>query len=76
MSRIRRPVTAINEETGERKQFSGLYEAGKAIGAGHVQVLYALLCNQAVKGWRVYDSPKKIRERIKELEDQLTMLEG
>jgi len=76
MSRNRRPVTAINESTGERKDFSGLYEAAKAIGSGHVQILYGMLCNQAVRGWRFYDSPAKIRERIKELEDQLKMLEG
>lgn len=76
MPRNNRPIIAINETTGERKEFSGLYAAGKELGANHVQVLFAVLVGQIVKGWRVYDKPDKIRERIKELEAQIKMLEG
>lgn len=76
MARQTRPVIAIHEETGERRDFSGMYETGRVLGVGHVQVLMAIMTGQSVRGWRVYDTPDKIRERIKELEKQIKMLEG
>ena len=76
MPRNNRAVIAINEATGERVRFSGLYAAGKELGASHVQVLHGVIENQYVKGWRLYDEPDKIRERIKELEAQIKLLEG
>lgn len=76
MARQTRPVIAIHEETGERRDFSGLYETGRVLGVGHVQVLMAIVGGQAVRGWRVYDVPEKIRERIKQMEQDIKMLEG
>ena len=76
MARQTRPVIAIHEETGERRDFSGLYETGRVLGVGHVQVLMSIMSGQAVRGWRVYDVPEKIRERIKQMEQDIKMLEG
>ncbi len=76
MPRNNRVVIAINEQTGERVTFSGLYAAGKELGANHVQIMHAIAEGQLVKGWRVYDTPDRIRERIKTLEGQIKMLEG
>lgn len=76
MPRNNRVVIAINEQTGERITFSGLYAAGKELGASHVQILHGILEEQLVKGWRVFDAPDKIRERIKALEKQIKTLEG
>lgn len=76
MRKKERKVIAISEETGERKEFSGVNSAARAIGVAHPQVLIALAMGQAVKGWRVYDEPSRIRENIALLEAQLQMLEG
>lgn len=59
------------------KQFDSEYAAAKWLGV-------SVNCVQAAKrwnsitadGWRVYDAPEKIRERINELEGQIKMLEG
>lgn len=76
MARQTRPIIAINEETGERREFGGLYAASKVFGVNHVTVLLAVMAGQAVRGWRVYDVPEKIRERIKQMEQDIEMLEG
>ncbi len=76
MARQTRPIIAINEQTGERREFGGLYAASKEFGVSHVTVLLAVVANQAVKGWKVYDTPEKIRKRIEELENQIKMLES
>ena len=74
--KARRPVIIINEESGERLEFASTYHAGRALGASHVQVLNAIWSGQAVKGWKVYDMPDKIRERIADLENQLKLYEN
>lgn len=74
--RVYRPILAINEETGERKEYSGVYAAAKDLGTTGTSVVISIAMATAVKGWKVYDTPDRIRERIKELEKQLEMLEG
>lgn len=76
MRKNSRKVIAINQETGERKEFDGVYAAAKFFNVHHPQVLMALGMCQAVAGWKVYDDPERIRERIADLEAQIKMLEG
>ena len=76
MRKNARRVIAINQETGERKEFPGVYAAARFFQVCHPQVLMALGMGHAVCGWRVYDDPARIRERIADLEEQLKMLEG
>ena len=73
--RQHRQVTAINEESGERKMFSGIYEAAAVLNVSATAVRNSLLCGGTVKGWQIYDSPENLRMRIKELERQLKKLE-
>lgn len=73
---VRRKVIAINEETGERREFSGTYEASKLLGCTNTAIRNSILDGHAVMGWRMYDTPDRIRERIKELKKQIKMLEG
>ena len=76
MAKIHRALIAINEDTGERREFSGQYAAAKALGVGTSHVQISVMTCTAVKGWKVYDTPDRIRERIKMLEEQIKMLEG
>jgi hypothetical protein len=71
-----RKVIAIHEITGERKEFASAYEAATVLGCTRQGALHALECLQAVKGWKLYDTPEKYRERIKEFEGIIKMLEG
>jgi hypothetical protein len=71
-----RKVIAIHEITGERKEFASAYEAATVLGCTRQGALHALECLQAVKGWKLYDTPEKYRERINEFEGIIKMLEG
>lgn len=70
-----RKVIAINEVTGERKAFASAYEASGFLGSTRQAALHALVSLQSVKGWKLYDTPEKYRERIQELEEIIKMLE-
>ena len=70
-----RAVVLINEETGERKEFTSIYSACSFIGAQFLQIQRAMLYNGTVAGWRVYESADSIRQHIKDLEEQLKILE-
>ena len=76
MRKTHRKVIAINAETGERVVFSGTYEAAKVLGSTPSSVGISLAMVTAVKGWRVYDTPDRILERIAELEEQIKMLKN
>lgn len=76
MARETRPVIAINEQSGERKEFSSVYKAAKELGASHTQVLISLAMSTSVCGWRVYDTPENIRKQIVKLESIIMYLEN
>lgn len=76
MARETRPVIAINEETGVRKEFSSVYAAAQEFKTNHTHVLISMAMGTSVKGWKVFDTPDNIRRRIADLEDQIKMLEG
>ena len=76
MAKEGRKIIALNEETGERLEYDAAYRLASRLGVQQRSVMQALERNGCVKGWRVYDSPDRIRRRIKELEEQIKMLEG
>ena len=76
MARETRPVIAIHEKTGERKEFSSVYAAAKAFRTNHTHVLISLAMGTSVKNWKVYDTPDNIRRRIAELDGIIDRLEG
>lgn len=71
-----RSIVLINEETKERKDFSSIYAAARFLGGQFMQIQRAALYNGAVYGWRVYESAESIRQHIRELKEQLAIVEG
>lgn len=76
VGRKTRRVIAINPVTGERKEYNTAYELAKDAGVSEVSVYQALDRGGSVLGWKVYDTPDVIREKIRRLEEQIKMLEG
>ena len=75
MSRRTKPIIAINKETRERKQYEQVNECSHDLGVSNAAVLVAVARCTSVKGWRLYDTPQNIRLRIRELEEQIKLLE-
>ena len=73
---VSRAIVLINEETKERKDFSSIYAAARFLGGQFMQIQRAALYNGAVYGWRVYESAESIRQHIRELQEQLAIVEG
>lgn len=71
-----REVIAINESTGERKGYGSVYALSKDLNVTIRAAQQAQERNGVCRGWRIYDSPERIRKHIKELEEQIKMLEN
>jgi len=76
MAREKRAVIAINETTGERRDFDSVYRCAKEFGVCVQAVQLAQGLSGVCKGWRIFDTPARIRERIEELKNQLITLEN
>lgn len=76
MTYKKRAIVLINEESGERKDFNSINGAAKFLGATFGNVQTAAIYNGTWKGWRVYESADTIRQHIKELQEQLKVVEG
>lgn len=76
MGRKTKPVIAINNETHRRLYFNCVYECAQALGVSNSAVLVAVARNTSVRGWKLYDTPDNIRQRILDLENQITFLEN
>ena len=75
MGRAKRRVIAINVETGERREYDSVYECGQALDVSFQAIQLTLDRRGVCKGWKIYDTPEKIREIIGILEEQLNTLE-
>lgn len=73
MRREKRKTIAIRD--GEVRVYETEYAAAKDLGV-RVQSVQAAKRWNCISGndWEIYDEPKKIRERIAELEEQIKML--
>lgn len=76
MAKAKRVVIAINETTGESKVYDSVYGASKALGVSIQAVQLAQGLGGVCKGWRIYDEPARIRERIEDLKNQLVIVEN
>ena len=76
MAREKRGVIAINETTGERKEYESVYSAAKSLGVSIQAVQLAQGLCGVCKGWRIYDEPERIRERIEALKNELVIVEN
>lgn len=72
----KRAIVLINEYGGERKDFDSINAAASFLGTNFSNIQRQAISNGTLRGWRVYESPDSIRQHIKELEDQLKILEG
>lgn len=70
----RKGIIAINEETGERKDFPSINAAARELESTFKNIQTAAIYNGYVKGWRVYESADTIRLHIKDLERQLEIV--
>lgn len=59
-----------------KRTFASEYAASKELGVTVTAVQNAKRWGHEVKGWKVFDTPAKMMERIAELEEQIKFLEG
>lgn len=76
MARKQRVAIAISEVTGERRVFDSVYACAKALGVSFQAVQLAQGLGGTCQGWRIYDEPERIRERIEDLKNQLLIVEN
>lgn len=74
--RNKRAVVAINQNTGEKREFGSAYECARELGTAFQNVTQALDRNGICCGWRLYDSAEYLRGRIAELQKRLKEVEG
>jgi len=74
MGRTQRETILIKGK--EKKKVASEYAAAKELNVTVTAVQLAKVKGTEVKGWKVYDTPEKILERIAELEEQIKFLEG
>lgn len=70
----KRGIVLINEETGERTDFESINAAAVFLGTNFSNLQRAALYNGKLKDWRVYESPEAIGAHIRDLEEQLRIL--
>lgn len=66
---------AINQATGERREFESASECAIFLHTMSAGVLQALNRNGVCLGWRMYDTADYLRKRIAELQKQLEEIE-
>ena len=71
-----RRVIAINVNTGERKEYGSVYALSKDFKVTIRAAQQAQERNGICCGWRIFDSPERIRKHIEELQEQIKMLES
>lgn len=70
----KKALVLINERTGERADFDSIYAASCFAGTNFANMQRAALYNGVINGWRVYESPETIRLHIRDLEEQMRIL--
>ena len=70
-----RAIVLISEDTGERRKFESINGAAAFLGTTFSNVQRAAIYNGTWKGWKVYESADAIRQHIKDLEEQLKIVE-
>ena len=74
MARAQRETILVKGKV--KKTVASEYAAAKELGVTVTAVQQAKRWGHEVKGWKVFDTPEKILERIAELEAQIKFLEG
>ena len=71
-----RKVIAINQKTGERKEFKSTYAAAVFLLTATQNVMQALDRGGVCCGWKLYDTPERIQKRIEQLNKMLEEAEA
>lgn len=71
----RKGIVAINERTGERKDFPSINAAARELMSTFKNIQTAAIYNGNVKGWKIFESADAIRQHIRDLEEQLLIVE-
>ena len=74
MGRTQRETILI--KGNKKRVIASEYAAAKELGVTVTAIQNAKRWGHEVKGYRIYDTPEKMMERISELEEQIKMLEG
>lgn len=75
MGKEARKLVAINQATGERREFETVSECAIFLHTMSAGVSQALNRNGVCLGWRLYDTAEYLRKRIAELQKQLEEVE-
>lgn len=75
MGKETRKVVAINQATGEKREFETVSECAIFLHTMSAGVSQALNRNGVCLGWRLYDTADYLRKRIAELQKQLEEVE-
>lgn len=68
-------IIAINEASGERREFKSGWAFACEFGVTQRSVMQAKERCGVCKGWRIYPSAEELREKIAELEKCLKVVE-
>jgi len=75
MAREARKVIAVNIYTGEKKVYEKGLAASAALGVSNRAVMQALEHNGVCCGWKLYDTPERIKAQIEHLKKMLKVVE-
>ena len=75
MARTRRGIVLINEESGEKKEFSSINSAASFVGTNFANIQMAAFRGGTYNGWRVFENAESIRRHIRDLEAMLKIVE-
>ena len=76
MAKEARKVIAVNSETNEKREFRKVGEAASFFGVTDRSVIQAMDGGYLCLGWRVYDTPERIKAQIAMLQKRLKLVEG
>ena len=75
MGRKSKGIIAVNKDSGERRYYNSVIECSREFSVSNAAIIVAVARGTSVKGWKMYDTPDNIRQRIQELEKQIEFLE-
>lgn len=76
MSYTKRGIVLINEDSGERKEFSSINSAARFLKTNFANIQMTAFRGGSCRGWLVLEDAGSIRRHIKDLEEQLKIVEG
>ena len=76
MAKEARKVIAVNINTGEKKVYETAMSLAAELNVSFRSVMQAVERNGVCRGWRLYDTPERIKAQIAVLEKRLKIVEN